>query len=182
MTRIIEIYNEKQEQIEFNCENLPLEIYFLNNKEEINELLIEPFYDNKELGDKNVIGYIAEEEEHLFFQPFEENSSNTIFHNDEIIKKSVWLKSGDTLQIKHRIISYSVSGDRISIVISRVAKAPVIISPPQKEINIHEAGNNPEKSTHIENGSYKSDKQKNKKIISFFFVILILLACFVFFC
>jgi len=99
----------------------------------------------------------------LFFQPVEENSSNTIFHNDEIIKKSVWLKSGDTLQLKHRIISYTVSGDRIRIVISMIPKAPVIIPPAHNEIIINEAGNNFEKKTHVENEVYKADKVKNNK-------------------
>ena len=85
MTRIIEIYSEKQEHSELNFENLPLEIYLLRNTDETNELYIAPLDDNNEHGDRNVFGYIAEDEEHLFFQPDEDNSSNTLFHNDEII-------------------------------------------------------------------------------------------------
>ena len=181
MTRIIEIYYEKKEQLELNCENLPLEIYLLNNKEQISEIFIAPLDDNKEHGDKKVFGYIAEDEEHLFFQPVKENSSNTIFHNDEIIKKSVWLKSGDTLQIKNRIINYNVSGDRIRIVISKIPEAPVIIPPAQKEISINTAGNKYEKATHVQNEVHKADKVKKNKLIPFAFIILILIFFFVIF-
>ena len=191
MTRLIEIfYDDKKEHIEMCSADLPLKIYFI---QEERQLLIAPLNGNSELSikeqakkeqEKKIFGYIAEEDNHLFFQPDEDGISGTIFHNDEIIKKSVWLKSGDIIQIEKMIIIYSVSGDKVLMTVTKKPEAPVII-PPLNNNNI----NNQQQKTSVVKGfemsHTKPDGAKNKiakyKLIPVLLVLLMLAAGFVLF-
>lgn len=200
MTRLIEIfYDDKKEHIEMCSADLPLKIYFI---QEERQLLIAPLNENSELlkseqakkeqtkkeQEKKIFGYIAEEDNHLFFQPDEDGISGTIFHNDEIIKKSVWLKSGDIIQIEKMIIIYSVSGDKVLMTVTKKPEAPVII-PPLNSDKYNNNINNQQQKTSVlkdfEMSPTKPDSAKNKiakyKLIPVLLVLLMLAAGFVLF-
>ncbi len=136
MTYYIEIKDDKQQQ-KLSSLDLPLAIIIYQNKENKDNFLIsieKPdnyFADKEKLKEPSgeVLAYLAEDEGHLFLQPETENTD--IFHNDELIKKSVWIKSGDQLNIEHKIIGFKISGDKIHI---RVFKEPELIPPPTDKV------------------------------------------------
>ena len=145
--------------------------------------------DGEDENNKNICGYIAQEDDHLFFQPDEGKSENIIFHNDEIIKKSVWLKSGDIIQIKQKIISYIVSGDRVQIIVTKKPETTIIIPPSNNEIVIN---NQQQSHLTLQQQSVKNDTHgepvvigKTKKIKSKFILLLLfvlsLIAVFILF-
>ena len=63
MRRLIEIYDDNKEYKELSSEDLPLEVYLLNEKK--NDLIISPINEREEDEENNIYGYIAEEEEHI---------------------------------------------------------------------------------------------------------------------
>ncbi|MCU7818230.1 MAG: hypothetical protein KZQ57_05030 [gamma proteobacterium symbiont of Lucinoma myriamae] len=97
MTRLIEIfYDDKKEHREIGSGDLPLEVYLTQGEE--CELFISSLKESSEQiekeqiqeeQEKNIYGYIAEDDNHLFFQPDKDGLSNNIFHNDEIKKISM---------------------------------------------------------------------------------------------
>lgn len=65
------------------------------------------------LADEQLVAIIALDDGHAFIQPT--GIAVTIFHNDERLLDSVWLKSGDRVQIAEQILSWEVQGDRVMI-------------------------------------------------------------------
>ncbi len=118
--RIIEITDDNSEYKELDYSALPLEVSFINE-----QIIIDSCGENQSA---KICGYIAHDQHHLFFQP-EENNDYKIYHNDEYIKNSVWLKSGDRIQIEQKIISIHISGDRVKIFIEKKIKKPQLQSP-----------------------------------------------------
>lgn len=66
------------------------------------------------------IAYIAEVEGHLFIQPAD--SDAVIFHNDELLSTSLWIKSGDITRLKKQTLQYKISSDRIEIAIKEISE------------------------------------------------------------
>ena len=65
------------------------------------------------IADDQLVAIIAFEDGHPYIQPAEVVVS--IFHNDERLTDSVWLKSGDRVQIADQVLSWEVQGDRVTI-------------------------------------------------------------------
>jgi len=168
---IIELFNENAEYQQLTAEDLPLAVIIPASENNIVRIIA-----LSEGQDRGIIsGYIAQEDDHFFFQ-VDENTTDTIFHNDEIIEKSVWLKSGDILQIKDNNILYTMSGDKVKLSISKKIERPVTIESPDKK-NVIE--NN---STLKVNNTNDNNKTTAKnKIIYFFLFLLIVMAGFVLF-
>ncbi len=59
--------------------------------------------------------YIGEDHGHLFLQPVP--SEIEIFHNNQRISGSVWIKSGDVTRIGGQVIQYDISGDLVTITV-----------------------------------------------------------------
>ena len=79
---------------------------------------------------KEVEAYIGESRGHLFLQPATPTAPS-VFHNDEIVTTSVWIKSGDTIRIGNMVIAYKVSGDRIILtVMEQEAEEASALIPP----------------------------------------------------
>ncbi len=76
---------------------------------------------------QNIEGYIAEDRGHLFFQPATVFSS--VYHNDQHINSSVWIKSGDTTRIGPHLILYGISGDRVELQVSHATEKTVLVPP-----------------------------------------------------
>lgn len=136
MTHFIEIKDDKKNQ-NLSALDLPLSIVLLENKKDKDEIFIyiEKISAIKSLtetgSEGTIIAYLAEDDDHLFLQP--EAVRVDIFHNDELIKKSVWIKSGDQLAVENKIISFKISGDKIKII---VFNKPDISSPLSETIHI----------------------------------------------
>ncbi len=65
------------------------------------------------VADEQLLAIIALDDGHAYIQPAE--SGLSIFHNDERLLDSAWLKSGDRVQIADSILSWDIQGDRVLI-------------------------------------------------------------------
>lgn len=117
-----------------------ISIHYSNHKSTFNELDLPLSIGEKDsaeihtLGYKGIAGHIGDSGGHLFFQP---TASNTqIFHNSFIVSSSVWLKSGDILQIGKSSFNYSVTGDQYNFVHSTIDAPENSLQPPADDICI----------------------------------------------
>lgn len=184
MTRVIEFFAENKEHKEISSEQLPLEIYYLKDAviKDREDILIAPLEEAIKKEEKVTIGYIAQEDGHLFFQA-DENLAETLYHNDEIIKKSIWLKSGDIIQTHKKIINYLVSGDKIQILVSKKPET-IVFTPPEKKQIIINSQQSRQNTIHVSPITKEKKKEKKKivhKIMILVLLILSLLAVFVLF-
>jgi len=171
--RIIDILNDDAEYQQLSLEDLPLAVILSDSENNIIKILPVDVEEEKNTG--LVLAYIAQQDDHFFFQ-IAENNNNTLFHNDEIIEKSVWLKSGDIVQIKDKIILYTVSGDKIKLSISEKIERPVSKELLGKKSIIE---NN---TSLVRNGSNVKNKSYLKNKITFvIFFLLIIISGFVLF-
>jgi len=65
------------------------------------------------VADDQLVAIIALEDGHAYIQPAEVVVS--IFHNNERLTDSAWLKSGDRIQITDQVLCWEVQGDRVLI-------------------------------------------------------------------
>jgi formylglycine-generating enzyme required for sulfatase activity len=72
-------------------------------------------------GDGGTVAYVGESRNHLFLQPAEGTSPGDLYHNDEAVTGSVWLKAGDTTRIGDTLISWHLSGQRVEIHLSKAS-------------------------------------------------------------
>ena len=108
MNRLIEIHG--QEQIHrLNEFSLPLQI----GRDETAHIRLE--------GVSGIVAYVGESRNHLFLQPADSLPDNLVYHNDELLTASVWLKSGDTTRIADTVIHWRLSGQRVEVRIAKVA-------------------------------------------------------------
>ena len=68
-------------------------------------------------GDEELLAFIAISDGHAYIQPAEDN--HNLFHNNELLTDSAWLKSGDRVQIGESILSWEVKGDKVLIEVQR---------------------------------------------------------------
>ncbi len=191
MKRYIDINDDSNVKMQLTTDELPLCVsndLSLNNQDSLFITLV-----NDENNTENTVyAYIAQDEGHLFFQPNNEISEGekvSIFHNDEYIEKSVWLKSNDELQIKNKIIHYIVSGDKIQFKVKdkkslEFNKQLNIVPPPtphhsSNNININDESKSDKKKLKVE--SKPSNKKIKKNGLIIISIALFLLACFILF-
>ncbi len=77
-------------------------------------------------GTDSDVCYVGEDHGHLFLQPATDHEE--IFHNNERITSSVWIKSGDITRIGNQIIHYSISGDLVTITVQEAAPETLQVS------------------------------------------------------
>jgi len=65
------------------------------------------------IADDQLLAIIALDDDHAYIQPAK--STLVIFHNDERLADSAWLKSGDRVQLAESILSWDIQGDRVLI-------------------------------------------------------------------
>ncbi len=121
-------------------------------------------------------GYIGDSHGHLFFQPA---GVLPVYHNDQHITDSVWIKSGDTTRIGRHLIHYEISGDRVGIKVSSTAEKTTLVPPetphpetltPQKELP---------RTGAAEEGKKHRFRSKLAQLAGAVFVILLVAAVFV---
>ena len=82
------------------------------------------------IADDQLVAIIALADGHAFIQPAK--STQVIFHNDERLADSAWLKSGDRVQIVDSMISWEVQGDRVLISVQPVKLDIEQLRPPKQ--------------------------------------------------
>ena len=117
MKKYLEIEDELDGHKDITTDELPLELSNVITADNKNCLSLSIIDNTSAIKDikKTTYAYIAQDEGHIYFQPAIESSDIKIFHNNEHIEKSVWLKSGDVIQVENKFISYKVSGDIIHL-------------------------------------------------------------------
>jgi formylglycine-generating enzyme required for sulfatase activity len=68
-------------------------------------------------GDDELLAFIALADGHTYIQPAEGNQN--LFHNNELLTDSAWLKSGDRVQLGESVLSWEVKGDKVLIDVQR---------------------------------------------------------------
>ncbi|MCP3851952.1 MAG: SUMF1/EgtB/PvdO family nonheme iron enzyme [Gammaproteobacteria bacterium] len=175
MNRYIDIVDKKNNSSQFNSTDLPL-VVVISVVEDISIIKVTNESNNKD----EAIAYISDDDGYLFLQPANENSKNQLFHNDEIINQSVWLKSGDKIQMEHHCILYQVSGDKIQFKITEknnfeLKETPVLLPPTypindeKKDIFIKETNN-----FHYQRN--EKNYSKLKKIIVYVILITLIIS------
>jgi hypothetical protein len=86
-----------------------------------------------EAGDEELLAFIAISDGHAYIQPAE--GSQGLFHNNELLTDSVWLKSGDRVQLGEGVLSWEVKGDKVLIEVQRQSAMhkprPPLQAPPE---------------------------------------------------
>ena len=75
-----------------------------------------------------VAAYIADSRGHLFLQPAD--NAATIYHNNNHVSTSVWIKSGDQVRVADSRLHFQLSGDRVEIRLSSALEA--VLTPPSE--------------------------------------------------
>ena len=107
MNRLIEIFNG-EEVIRLDEPDLPLQI----GAHATADIRLE--------GDFGIAAYLGEDRNYLFLQPADNDVA--IFHNDERVTRSVWVKSEDTTRIGTALIHWQLSGQRVAARITTSAE------------------------------------------------------------
>ncbi len=106
MSRLIEIYGT-DELLKLDDTSLPLSI---GGDEQAHIRLP---------GGSGTAAYVGESHKHLFLQPAEGNAFPALFHNDEPVTSSVWLKSGDITRCGDFLIGWQITSHRLEVRVSR---------------------------------------------------------------
>ncbi len=123
MNRLIEIY-AADEIRRLDESSLPL----LIGMDETAHIHLENPSDGDLGGERGIVAYVAESRNHLFLQPADDNQAGVVYHNDQPVTGSVWLKAGDTTRIGDAIIHWHLSGQRVEIRISKTSAK--VLQPP----------------------------------------------------
>ncbi len=76
---------------------------------------------------EEIEGYLDDSKGHLFFQPAD--SAAQVFHNNQLISASTWIKSDDTIRIGKSFLHYYISGDLVKIRVTTDTRQ-TLIKPP----------------------------------------------------
>ena len=124
-------------------------------------------------GDGGIVAYVAESRNHLFLQPADGTAPGAVYHNDEPVTGSVWLKAGDTTRIGDTLLSWHLSGQRVEIHLSK-ASAQMLRPPvePPEEIVVEE-----QLLPVVE--APRTDRHKLRNLVVVLFLLLLTGAAFV---
>ena len=70
-----------------------------------------------DVSDEDLLAFIAIADGHVYIQPA--GGNDDLFHNDELLTDSVWLKSGDRVQLAKAVLTWDVKGDKVLIDVIR---------------------------------------------------------------
>jgi formylglycine-generating enzyme required for sulfatase activity len=94
-----------------------------------------------------IVAYVAESRKHLFLQPADNHQAGFLYHNDESVTGSVWLKSEDITRFGDTEIRWFFSGQRVEVHVSktsrRVLRPPAEPPPGQQEARKKDAPEEP---------------------------------------
>jgi formylglycine-generating enzyme required for sulfatase activity len=97
-----------------------------------------------DVGDDDLLAFIAIADGHVYIQPARDGEE--LFHNNELLTDSAWLKSGDRVQLARMVLSWEVKGDKVLIEVLRQTEEhqprppqqapPVTARPGQEELPV----------------------------------------------
>ena len=125
---------------------------------------------------QEIEGYIDDSNGHLFFQP--SGAVSQVFHSNQLISASTWIKSDDTTRIGKSFLHYYISGDLVEIRVSTDTQQTVITppdSPPPD--SLHARAKLPRKPPEAERK--QTSGTLLRRLIGAVLVILFLIAGFV---
>jgi len=123
-------------------------------------------------GDFGVAAYVGEDRNYLFIQPAEHDIA--VFHNDERVTRSIWIKSEDTTRIGTTLIYWKLSGQRVEARISSSAE-PRLEPPaelPERPADDNKAGK-PEPPPATPDEPYTVNRHKRPILIGLFILLLV---------
>ena len=122
------------------------------------------------------IAYIGESRGHLFLQPTE--NGPVVYHNDEQVQGSVWLKSGDTTRIDDILLQWRFSGERLEVHLNKVQG---VFEQPQQEEPIDRPLTGPPAEHYVLMPPQKPPQSilRNKILIACLFLLLLGSAAYV---
>jgi formylglycine-generating enzyme required for sulfatase activity len=175
LNRLIEIF-DKHEVRKLDETSLPL----LIGVDDTAHIRLQGQLDEDLDGEGGIVAYLAESRNHLYLQPAEDTSVSILYHNDEPITGSIWLKSGDTTRIGDSLIRWHLAGQRVEVHISkvttRVLRPPVEPPDSPKAKCAEDATAEPVLPVM---DAPRSDGSKFRKPAIVFFVLLLIAAAFV---
>ena len=120
--------------------------------------------------DEQLFAFIALSDGHAYIQPASENE--IIFHNNERLVTSAWLKSGDRVQIGEAMVSWEVQGDKVLIDVLQQPDThqpqPPMQPPPDQP-----ASRNDELPVHAEKLDHSEGRRGKRYLIVFVSALLL---------
>ena len=159
MSRLVEIYGS-DEMRRFGESDFPLLIG--SNKEAHIHLP----------GIASTAAHVGESRGHLFLQSATALDADAVYHNDEHVEGSVWLKSADVTRIGDWVICWHYSGDRLEAHVSKGQRS--VIPPPAKRTASLNAAPIPRILPRVA----PDKKQRNRSGFRSFFAVLFVLLLF----
>ncbi len=131
-------------------------------------------------GEGGIVAYVAESRGHLFLQPADGTPAGSLYHNDEPVTGSVWLKAGDTTRIGDTRIRWHFSGQRVEIHVSKTSAQRLHppAEPPDSQKDEQEKSDADEQILPVTD-SPRPDGRKLRQLIIVLFVLLLAGAGFV---
>ena len=122
-----------------------------------------------------VMAYIALADGHAYIQPAD--PSFALFHNNQRLADSTWLKSGDQVQMGDAVLYWSVQGDQVFISLGQRLAQPSLV-PPDEPPPLPEpmTGDTSAVATTLPSGH---GHRKLKRLFAVLFTVLVLIAAFV---
>ena len=121
-------------------------------------------------GDEQLLAFIALSDGHAYIQPA--NDSDDLFHNNESLTDSAWLKSGDRVQMGEAVLGWEVQGDKVLIDVHRQSEMhrprPPDQAPPERPNS-----RNDELPVHAVDTGYSSGRRRRKVFLAFASVLLL---------
>ncbi len=129
-------------------------------------------------GIASVAAHVGDSRGHLFLQPAAAgHDADPVYHNDEHMQSSVWLKSGDITRIAEWVISWQHAGDRLE---ARVGKGPQpVLTPPGDHAEPLHAETQSKKLPRVSKDQGKPHKSGLRNLLASLFVLLLLCAGFI---
>jgi formylglycine-generating enzyme required for sulfatase activity len=116
-----------------------------------------------------VAAWVAESRGYLFLQA---EAGNAVYHNNEHLQGSVWIKSGDTTRTGNFLLHWVLAGDRVEVRVEEVVRTDNVLRPPPIEPDGSAAGRHP--LPRVENSAPKTGKGLKYFIYAGTFLVLLL--------
>jgi formylglycine-generating enzyme required for sulfatase activity len=122
-----------------------------------------------------LLAHIALSQGHAYIQPA--GNYDSLYHNDERLTDSAWLKSGDRIQIGDSVMSWEVQGDKVLIKVFKMSElhhpSPPVQPPPTRSPSENDA-----MPVHTEDIEHGSGSRRRRRIILIVVSFLLLAAVY----
>ncbi len=113
--------------------------------------------------------WVAESRGYLFLQA---EAGNAVYHNNEHLQGSVWIKSGDTTRTGNFLLHWVLAGDRVEVRVEEVVRTDNVLRPPAVEPEGSTSGRHP--LPRVENSASKAGKGLKYSLYAGIFLIFLL--------